>query len=65
MDIKEYMSKLSVIYNEKIENEEEIKRLIKKRDYFEQKILETTKEFMNSSSEFKQYTESSEAGENI
>lgn len=46
MDIKEYLSELSVVYNEKMENENQIKQLINKRDYFDKKILEITKNFM-------------------
>lgn len=46
MEIKEYLEELSSVYNEKMENEEEIKRLINKRDYFDKKILEITKKFM-------------------
>jgi hypothetical protein len=48
MNIKEYLSELSSVYNEKMENEEEIKRLINKRDYFDKKILEITKNFMET-----------------
>lgn len=48
MNIKEYLSELSIAYNEKMENEEEIKRLINKRDYFDKKILEITKNFMET-----------------
>lgn len=55
MDIKEYLSELNIIYNEKIENEEEIKRLINKRDYFDKKILEITKNFMKTNEQFNQY----------
>lgn len=48
MNIKEYLSELSSVYSEKMENEEEIKRLINKRDYFDKKILEITKNFMET-----------------
>lgn len=48
MNIKEYLSELSSVYNEKMENEEEIKRLFNKRDYFDKKILEITKNFMET-----------------
>jgi hypothetical protein len=48
MNIKEYLSELNIVYNEKMENEEEIKRLINKRDYFDKKILEITKNFMET-----------------
>jgi hypothetical protein len=48
MNIKEYLSELNIAYNEKMENEEEIKRLINKRDYFDKKILEITKNFMET-----------------
>ena len=54
MDIKEYMSKLNSVYNEKMENEKEIERLINKRDYFDKKILEVTKEFFNSNNDSQQ-----------
>lgn len=61
MDIKEYLSELNIIYNEKIENEEEIKRLINKRDYFDKKILEITKNFMKTNEQFNQYLDASES----
>lgn len=48
MEIKEYLEELGSVYNEKMENEEEIKRLINKRDYFDKKILEITKNFMKT-----------------
>lgn len=48
MEIKEYLSELSSVYNEKMENEEEIKRLINKRNFFDKKILEITKNFMET-----------------
>lgn len=61
MDIKEYLSELNIVYNEKIENEEEIKRLINKRDYFDKKILEITKNFMKTNEQFNQYLDTSES----
>lgn len=61
MDIKEYLSELNIVYNEKIENEEEIKRLINKRDYFDKKILEITKNFMKTNEQFNQYLDASES----
>lgn len=61
MEIKEYLSELNIVYNEKIENEEEIKRLINKRDYFDKKILEITKNFMKTNEQFNQYLDTSES----
>lgn len=60
MEIKEYLSELSSVYNEKMENEEEIKRLINKRDYFDKKILEITKNFMKANQ-----SESEQEQENV
>lgn len=48
MGIKEYLEELGKVYNEKMENENQIKRLINKRDYFDKKILEITKNFMKT-----------------
>lgn len=61
MDIKEYLSELNIVYNEKIENENQIKRLINKRDYFDKKILEITKNFMKTNEQFNQYLDTSES----
>lgn len=60
MEIKEYLLELSSVYNEKMENEEEIKRLINKRDYFDKKILEITKNFMKAN-----HSESEQEQENV
>lgn len=60
MEIKEYLEELSSVYNEKMENEEEIKRLINKRDYFDKKILEITKNFMKTNQ-----SESEQEQENV
>lgn len=48
MEIKEYLEELGKVYNEKMENENQIKQLINKRDYFDKKILEITKNFMKT-----------------
>ncbi len=52
MEMKEYLEELGKIYNEKMENENQIKQLIKKRKFFDDSILEITKNFMDSNEQF-------------
>lgn len=53
MEIKEYIAKISEIYNSKMENEKEIERLINNRESFDKEILKVTQKLMQENSKGK------------